>query len=172
MPERNESLEKSLNAVRIAIETEIRGYEFFRAAADRCTDAAGKEMFLSLAREEVEHRKLLEKEFKNLLEQGRFLPHEEVMTQIPEEHTAIPVEAFRESLKKSHFEMSAISIGVVLEQNAIAHFKQMAEEIDDVEAQKTFAWLAEWERGHLDQLRELDNMMRDAYWADQGFSPM
>ena len=172
MADRNESLEKSLHGVRVAIETEIRGYEFFRAAADRCADPDGKEMFLSLAREEVEHRKLLEREVKSLIDQGKFLPHEEVMTQSPEEHTAIPVEAFRESLKRSHFEMSAISIGVVLEQNAIAHFKAMAEETDDEEARKTFSWLAEWERGHLDQLRGLDQMMRDEYWSEQGFTPM
>ena len=172
MAERSESLEKSLAGVRIAIETEIRGYEFFRASADRCEDPDGKEMFLSLAREEVEHRKLLEKEFKSLLEKGRFLPHEEVLTEIPEHDTAIPVEAFRESLKRSHFEMSAISIGVVLEQNAIAHFQKLADETDDEEARKTFSWLAEWEREHLDQLRALDQMLRDQYWADQGFTPM
>jgi len=35
-----------------------------------------------------------------------------------------------------------------------------------------FTWLVEWEDGHLEQLLELEKIYQDAYWADQGFSPM
>jgi rubrerythrin len=172
MTEPTESVKKALEGLRTAIETEIRGLEFFRAAADRCEDPDGREMFLSMAREEVEHKKLLEREFASLLEQGRFLPHEEVRSEIPLEETAIPVDVFRESLKRSNFEMSAVGIGILLEKSAIEHFDQMARETDDEEARKTFVWLADWERGHLDQLMDIDRNLRDAYWADQGFAPM
>jgi rubrerythrin len=172
MPEPSESLKKALAGIRTAIETEIRGLEFFKTAADRCEDPDGREMFLAMAREEVEHKKLLEREFRSLLEQGKFLPHDEVTKEIPLEETALPVEAFRESLKRSNFEMSAIGIGIMLEKSAIEHFERMANETDDEEARKTFRWLAEWERGHLDQLMEIDRSLRDAYWADQGFAPM
>jgi rubrerythrin len=168
----SESVRKSLAGLRTAIETEIGGLEFFKTAAERCDDPAGKEMFLSLAREEIEHKRLLEMEFQSLLAKGRFLPHEVVTREFPLEETAIPVEAFRRSLERSHFEMSAVGIGILLEKNAIAHFERMAEETDDEEARKTFRWLAAWERGHLDTLAELDRALRDAYWADQGFAPM
>jgi rubrerythrin len=172
MSEPSASVKKALEGLRTAIETEIRGLEFFRAAADRCDDPDGKEMFLSLAREEVEHKRLLERQFSHLLEQGEFLPAEEVKGSIPIEDTPIPVDAFRESLKRSNFEMSAIGIGIMLEKSAIEHFERLAREADDEEARKMYGWLAEWERGHLDQLVEIDRSLRDAYWADQGFAPM
>jgi len=172
MSEPSASVKKALEGLRTAIETEIRGLEFFRAAADRCEDPDGKAMFLSMAREEVEHKRLLERQFAHLLEQGQFIPAEELKSDIPIEDTPIPVAAFRESLKRSNFEMSAIGIGIMLEKSAIAHFESLAHETDDEEARKMYAWLAEWEHGHLDQLVEIDRNLRDAYWADQGFSPM
>jgi rubrerythrin len=166
------SLKEALAGLRTAIETEIRGLEFFRAAAERCEDPDGREMFLAMAREEVEHKKLLEQEFAHLLEHEQYLPHAELIKDIPLEETAIPVEAFREGLKRSNFEMSAVGIGIMLEKNAIEHFENLAAKTDDDEARKTFRWLADWERGHLDQLMEIDRNLRDEYWSEQGFAPM
>ena len=113
MTEPSMSFKEALAGLRTAIETEIRGLEFFRAAAERCEDPDGREMFLAMAREEVEHKKLLERQFAHLLEQKRYLPHEELTKDIPIEETAIPVEAFREGLKRSNFEMSAVGIGII-----------------------------------------------------------
>ena len=43
---------------------------------------------------------------------------------------------------------------------------------EDPDLRQLFTWLAEWEVGHLEQLVELEKMLQDDYWADQGFSPM
>ena len=36
---------------------------------------------------------------------------------------------------------------------------------------KTFEFLADWEKGHLESLRDVEKQMRDQYFADLGFSP-
>ena len=84
----------------------------------------------------------------------------------------IATPAMPSAMQWCNFEMSAIGIGIMLEKSAIEHFERLAREADDEEARKMYGWLAEWERGHLDQLVEIDRSLRDAYWADQGFSPM
>ena len=52
--------------------------------------------------------------------------------------------------------MAVISIGCDLEKKAIAYYKEHAAKTDDPELKQLFTWLVEWEEGHLDQLRELE----------------
>jgi rubrerythrin len=79
---------------------------------------------------------------------------------------------FKKSLKRGSFELAVISIGCDLERKAIAYYKEQAAKTDDPGLQQLFTWLVEWEDGHLEQLLELEKIYQDAYWADQGFSPM
>lgn len=50
-------------AIRIAIEREKMAYEFYMKAAKIVKFPGGKEMFEFLAKEELHHRELLEKEY-------------------------------------------------------------------------------------------------------------
>ena len=65
-----------------------------------------------------------------------------------------------------------LGIGCDLENKAIAYYRDHAARTDDPDLKQLFTWLLEWEDGHLTQLLELEKIYQDAYWADQGFSPM
>ena len=62
--------------------------------------------------------------------------------------------------------------GCELELSAITFYTKAADECPDEESSKVFRFLADWEKGHLDALSELEERMKDQYFADQGFSPM
>ena len=61
-----------VEAIKTAIITELRGYEIYKAAADRTTDPAAKLMFEKLAEDEGYHKEFLEKNFKSVLETGEW----------------------------------------------------------------------------------------------------
>ena len=61
-----------VEAIKTAIITELRGYEIYKAAADRTTDPAAKLMFEKLAEDERYHKEFLEKNFQSVLENGEW----------------------------------------------------------------------------------------------------
>jgi len=79
---------------------------------------------------------------------------------------------FRKSLKRGTFEMAVIGIGCDLEKKALAYYQEQANATRDADLKQLFTWLHQWETGHLENLMELETMLQDAYWSDQGFSPM
>jgi rubrerythrin len=81
-------------------------------------------------------------------------------------------DSFKKSIKRGQFEMAVISIGCDLENKAIAYYKENAAKTEDPDLKQLFTWLVEWEDGHLEQLLELEKIYQDAYWSEQGFSPM
>ena len=62
----------ALDILKNAILLEKRGKAFYRTAAGQATHADVKEFFETMAREEVEHVKILSDQFKALKETGKF----------------------------------------------------------------------------------------------------
>ena len=65
-----------------------------------------------------------------------------------------------------------ISAGVELERSAIEFYRKSADECEDEESAKVFRFLADWEKDHLQNLSDLQDVMKDQYFAEQGFTPM
>jgi rubrerythrin len=68
-------------------------------------------------------------------------------------------------------EMSALSIGIQLELNAINFYKTQATEIDNQEVKKFFRELVDWETGHYHALLRQQESLKEDYWSSAGFSP-
>ena len=70
--EKIKELKKKIEALIIAIPRELEAYEFYLGLSERSDDAASKEMFIFLAKQELMHRDHLEKilnELQNKLEE-------------------------------------------------------------------------------------------------------
>ncbi len=160
-----------LEAVKTAIITELRGEEIYKAAAERATDPAAKQMFESLAADETQHKIFLEKNFKSLLETGTWSVPAVAENLTPLDHTEVISSEFLQRVKGGAFEMAVIAAGCELERSAVNYYSQQAEECPDEESQRVFRFLAEWEKDHLNALTELEGRMKDQYFADQGFAP-
>lgn len=158
-----------------AIQVESDGYHFYKMAADQTIDPKGKEMLESLASDEIKHMKTLKEQYKLYQEQGKFdWEEKKLKMKIPFDPSSVsPIfsESFKKRLDETHFEMAALSIGIMLEQNSIALYKKSAEETEDPQAKALFSFLANWEGQHLRALISQYNYLKEEYWNDARFFP-
>ena len=67
--------------------------------------------------------------------------------------------------------MSALSIGIQLELDAMNFYKAQADAAEDDVVRGFFHELAEWETGHYQALLTQQGELKEDYWAAGGFAP-
>ncbi|MBI3450215.1 MAG: ferritin family protein [Acidobacteria bacterium] len=159
-----------LEVLKSAIITELRGYEIYKAAAEKATDANCRLMFQKLAEDELAHKVFLEQNFKSILKDGAWSVPATPQNLSPLDHSEIITPDFLKRVKGGAFEMAAVATGCTLERAAIDFYAKAANDCEDEESAKTFRFLATWEMDHMRSLSELEFRMRDEYFAEQGFS--
>ncbi len=166
--------EKAIEGLKIALQTELNGIQFYSMAADRTTDKKGKEVFKMLANDEVRHFKELQKHFRSLTSSNRWAPSITLgeASFMFDGESPIFGEELKSRVKEKHFEMSALSIGALLESNSIDFYRRMKEETDDPIAKKLFEQLQKWEQKHLEAITRQLDILKEEYWAEQHFAPL
>jgi rubrerythrin len=163
-----------LEVVKKAIRVEYDGYQFYRLAEEKTSDAKGKEVFASLARDETNHMQILKGLYQSVKEEGEF-KFDEVMEikSILETTSESPIfsKEFKARLDKSQFEMAALSVGILLEKNSIDFYKNSAQEIDEKDVKMLFTYLADWEGEHLRALVNQQKFLQEDYWTEARFYP-
>lgn len=159
-------------AIKTAIITELRGYEIYKAAAERTTDPAAKMMFEKLAEDEGYHKEFLVKNFKSVLEKGEWAVPATPENLSPLDDSEIVNKDFLKRVKGGAFEMAVVAAGAELELAAINYYKKAAADCPDEESAKVFRFLSDWEADHLESLSQLEERLKDEYFADLGFTPM
>lgn len=163
-----------LEMVKKAIRVEYDGYQFYRLAEEKTSDAKGKEVFASLARDETNHMQILKGLYQSVKEEGKFKFDEvKEIKQILESTSESPIfsKEFKGRLDKSHFEMAALSVGILLEKNSIDFYKKSAQEIEEKDVKMLFAYLADWEGEHLRALVKQQRLLQEDYWTEARFYP-
>lgn len=161
-----------MHAIKDAIMVEVKGQQLYSHAAEQAVDPAARAMFEMLARDEDDHVRILTTQYKHLLADGRLDLTGLNPAEVDHGSQTVITDDFKKAVRKGSFEMAVISIGCDLENKAIAYYTEHAARTEDADLKQLFTWLVEWEDGHLTQLMELEKIYQDAYWADQGFSPM
>lgn len=158
----------ALQAIETAIQIEEEGFAFYSEAAERVTDAKGKEMFLSLARDEVAHRQIFETARRSLLDRGEWLSPEEVAAIAPERRPPIfPTGEAASEVEVPAYELAALRRGIQAEEDSIAFYTEQMEGTDDAQARAMYAYLVEQEEGHRTILQgEYDYLTRTGFWFD------
>jgi rubrerythrin len=165
-------LNSLLTALKNAMEAEMTGYQFYLHAAKTTKDSQGKATFSRMAKEEMDHFHALKSQYVAVLENGRF-DRSTALLEVPSPQPASPIfsTGFREQIGQQHFEMSALSVGMQLELNAINHYRKSAEECDDADVKAFFLRLEEWEQGHYDGFADELEQLREDYWQANDFLP-
>ena len=161
-----------IKIIKDAVMVEVKGQQLYTHAASKAEDPAAKAMFEMLARDEDDHVRILTNQYKSLMAEGKLDLEDVLPAEVDHGSQDVITDDFKKAMKRGEFEMAVIGIGCDLERRAIAYYKEQAEKTEDADLEKLFTWLVEWEDGHLEQLMELEKIYQDAYWADQGFSPM
>ncbi len=112
-----------------AIKAERDGTQFYMMAARTCEDAKGKEIFELLAAEEVDHQRYLQIQYRSVQKTGKIDGTQKLGRRgVLEGESPIFSPAIKARIGEAHFEMSALSIGIQLEQSAMAYYSQAADQ--------------------------------------------
>lgn len=160
-----------LAVIKDAMELERRGHAFYLQAAETTGSRAGKGIFLTLARDELEHLAYLDKVFRSLVSSGAMpagLPEpSEAASVRPPSHPTVfssPKEAADE-IQASAGEIDALRRGIQAEQDSIALYGQALANATAPEEKRLFGTLVAVEEGHLAILQgEYDYITRTGFW--------
>lgn len=155
-----------------AIQAENYGQNFYLMAAGSTRDPKGKEVFQTLAAEEEEHAAFLKAHYDSVIKSGK-LDDSVSLGHRVDLADAWPIfsEQLKARIKDASFEMTSLSIGIQLEQNAMNFYREQADRHDDDDVKKLFRFLSEWESGHYKALLKQYDAIKEDYWSANGFSP-
>ena len=162
-----------LNGLKTAMEAELTGYNFYKNASENVKDSQAKRVLSEMAQEELAHFKYLRYQYKSVLEKGEYDFSKSLVKKADgQEENPIFSNAIKERIKDSHFEVSALTIGMKLEMDAVDFYRSYAEKSETPEAKTFFNELADWEQLHVNAFKyELDSL-KDDYWTANNFVPM
>jgi len=170
----NVEMSQDLVALRMAIQTEIDGYEFYVRAADQSHHPRTKALFQSVAEDEIAHRKWLEAQETSLREEGRWLAEQAR----PEKKTlaiskGLPIfsEEHILDITEHTSELTALRTAVLIEQDAVNFYQRAAEQTGDPTGKEMYRFLAGFEREHRRVLEEEYNFLLAAFHEAMGFAP-
>ena len=165
--------EKILQGLKTAIEAELTGHEFYKNAAKTTSDPTGKETFSRMAEEEMGHFNYLRHQYKSVLEMGKY---DFTKKLIKKDHTRAKSPIFSDEIKRrikdSHFEVSALTIGMKLELDAMRYYRSSAEKADNEDVKQFYNELADWEQEHYHAFERQLEMLKEDYFQANNFVPM
>jgi rubrerythrin len=163
--------QKTLDILKMAILMEKRGFAFYTKVAEQATDPEIKDIFSTMAAEETTHVKFLSDQFLNLEKTQKFESVNLPAVAADRIANMILSDEVKQKINAAGFEAAAISAAIDMEKNAIEVYSQQAASSTDPNEKKLFSWLADWEKGHLKVLNDLDNELKEKIWFDNQFWP-
>ena len=166
------SKEQIVQSLSAAQKAEQDGYHFYLMAATSVADPKGKEVFETLAKEELDHLQFLRAQAESLQKTGKIDTQVQLGPRRDLDQThPIYSEQIRGRLHEAHFEMSALSIGIQLEMSSQKYYREQAQAASDKEVQAFLLHLADWESSHYHALLKQQESLQQEYWQAGGFSP-
>jgi rubrerythrin len=163
---------KLAEGLKQAILGELDGHNFYLMAAEKTTDPKGQEVFGRLAAEEMDHYNFLRAHYQSIVETGAPAPAAKLGAPLElSGKSPIFSPALRGRVREAHYEMTALSVGIQLEQNAMNFYRAQAEAAGDKAIKHFYRELADWETGHYRALLRQQEELKDDYWSGGNFSP-
>ena len=162
--------DQTLEILKKAILLESRGRSFYLKVAEQAEAEAVKQFFEMMADEEKKHVATLSDQYKNYQKNNQFAAGalndggEEVAAQVLSER-------IKGKIAAAGFEAAAVGAAMAMEERAIKLYATQAEQANDPQEKALYKWLAEWERGHLKMLSQIDREITEAVWNDNQFWP-
>lgn len=162
---------KALDILKMAILMEKRGHAFYAAVAEKSPDEEIQHIFLTMADEETKHVKFLSEQYVNYEKQHGFKKVELPDVELEAYATLILSEEMKKKISSAGFEAAAISAAIDFEKRAIEVYSKQAISTSDPNEKALYQWLADWEKGHLKVLSDMDNQLKEKIWNDNQFWP-
>lgn len=160
-----------VDILKMAILMEMRGFAFYTKVAEQTKDDDIRNIFNIMAREENIHIKTLSGQFSDYEKNKKFSDTSLTDSSAAGITKLILSEEIKNKISSAGYEAAAISAAIDMEKKAIEVYSSQAEISKDPNEKKLYNWLADWEKGHLKILNDLDNELRDKIWYDNHFWP-
>jgi rubrerythrin len=155
-----------VEALQVALDTEKKGYTFYKVAAKSSKDPKGQEVFEHLACDEIEHMGVIATIFESLTNNEPWMTYEEAVAkygETPKEKIIfpdVPVEA-----QEDFDDLRALEEALDFEKKAVEFYTKQAKETDEEKARAFYQSLIEIEESHVTIIQaELDSLMGAGIW--------
>ena len=168
--------EVALTALEKAMEVERQGKAFYEEAADRVQDPMGKAVFRALAKDEVEHLRLLQAEHEAIKKDQDWMELDDAKVCEP----TTPLKVFpgtRDAallIPADGSDLDALKMAMDFELNGYQAYKNASEETDDPKGKQVFDFLASQENSHYVFLQKTHEYLtsKGASYFDEEEFPM
>jgi rubrerythrin len=166
------TVERSLDILKQALLLEKRGKSFYGRVAEHTQHASVRDFFSMMADEEQRHIEILLKQFKSLKESGQFAKHDfSAAEDIFSTANRVVDQEIVKQISGADYESAAVMAAISMEERAVKIYSERYESCSDPEEKNLYGWLVSWERGHLHQLLNLDQMITEKIWLDNSYWP-
>jgi rubrerythrin len=150
---------KVLESLNWGISAEIKSYVFYREAAKQTANEEHKKTLLQLAADEKNHFQILERQHNSLITSEQWISYNDILKQkgLPEinEEMAATHKELLDTVRKAQDERKILDIAFDLEKEAYEVFSKAAGDSVDGEEKKTFEFLANFEKGHMQIIQNI-----------------
>ena len=162
-------VESALKALEEAKCLEQEGQAFYRQAAEKTKDETGKEIFLSLVKDEAMHQRLIQRQIDHLSAEGNWLKMPETEGEVCDLSESIfpkGREGLEKAVKADTTETEALIMALEFESKGYDMYRRAAEAASDPAAREMYEFLATQERAHFDLLMtNYESMVHYGGWA-------
>jgi rubrerythrin len=156
-----------LDALKLAMETERQGYEFFKQARDAAKTEIAAELFDTLMKDELLHEKVIEDYYLRLNEDGTRQDIKEVKAALAEsagQFKTIFSKAMQDPgryVADLEEDIPNVQLAIDFERNGQNMYKELAEMTEDDRAKTFYLFLEKMESGHEEALDETMRYLQD-----------
>ncbi len=168
----DERVKRMVDGLEKAMVAEIEGHHFYQMAANSTKDDKGRQTFLDLAAEEMDHYSFLKTQAEALAKTGKVDSTAKLGEQkaLSGSHPIFS-EQIKQRVGQAHYEMTALTIGIQLEQSAVEFYRAEGEAASDPDVKALHKDLMFWEQGHLAALQAQADALKEDYWNEARFAP-
>ncbi len=165
MPEHN-----IIDQLAIAYKTEVSGYFFYNTAAIMVGDDKGKNIFNHLAKEELDHIRVISRIADSVKSGMGWIGYEEALREGVSSQKGLPIfhgeNDLIKRLEKNQTDLNAVTIAIENEEGAVDFYSRLLKEAKTPVEKVVLTNLLEMEKGHLKVLRwEAESLNKTGFWC-------
>jgi rubrerythrin len=156
-------MKERLNALKVALDNEMKEHKFYLQNAERTKNAVGKAMFQQIAGEELEHYERLKQLHENWQKDKKWpetvplkVKDTPVKTLVKDEAKKAPAKA-----KGDADDLKAVRTAIDFEANGTKYYTKLSDELTDQKEKAFFKLLANIEREHYASLKDTEEYLTD-----------
>ena len=149
--------EELINALKYALDFEIKGERIYREIATSSDDEFVKNTFNGLADDEVVHENVI----KGYIEGKADFSELQKVTLDPKRLFGMLTEEFKKKAALSAEKLKPFDTGIELEKKSIVYYTEQLEKAETEEAKKLFEFLVKQEKFHLESLQKAKDFLSD-----------